>query len=428
MVIGANADLLQVRDFYGADPGQSASINRIEQKIHLLNSLGHLAGANMMQGLLTIGPEGVADRYGDEASRVVLAAEQKRVNHIERAKWEFAWATGRFVLEESGIMTGVEAKALTRSMFSDFLKKYHLPEDRKIQWDYRRQLEMEVRELQSDRTLFNREQGLRPYQPATKTSEGSPSAHEIKELAFLDTKQRLEAIAEDPRASFLPATHREKNLVMTFLDYLDNPEYPLGINNQFFEVVAHAQKVKRAGVKAGVRAVESIVWEVGDYLANASESVQVLLELRAALRGCSPRVTLTETVGDEHAGLAPLIRYMNIREYLKTGTVAGLKRDSLRTAEERRTAEGPGQHKRVHDQYSRPDRTQAFDKYLRKRPSSLTVGEAWPWLDEAISNETMRANFMAQRLGDVAVLGQYLTMQPVTEAAKTSLSVLQEVA
>src|SRR5690606_25709107 len=111
----------------------------------------------------------------------------------------------------------------------------------------------------------NRKNGLRPHAPEAMDS----------------TTERLAAIKGDPRAGFYPKTNSEKVLVLSWLDYLDNPEKPLGIVNQLREVFVRSQgfkprkttapesdspttKKKHFGVPHGVRALESITWEVGD--------------------------------------------------------------------------------------------------------------------------------------------------------------------
>ena len=395
IVASGQTGQMQTREFEGEEI--VAATNRTEQKIQLMNVLGNLAAAKSHDGAASDGAAGaLTERYGSRAPAVASGAKRRANEFKVAATREFERASGMHVLIDSGVATTAEARRITRELFSDFLKKYHLTPSNKESAAYRKQLETEVNQLQTQQSVFNREHNLRPHKKDTKTQEKSDKEPAPISKDTLGTRARMLAIDGDVRAGFLPRSNDEKNKVMAYLDYLDNPNYPLGVNNQLFEVMNHQQRYRRAkpgmpkpirgGGQDAVRAVESIVWELGDYFADANITLQVLRSLEDAMYNASPRLMLHELddVGIGHPGIVRLVRDLDIRLFVTIGKIEVPTGDPLAGTLVRTVASTnrlPGRHKTLYDQYTRPDlgktrKTERLQGYLQSRISSLTVGEA----------------------------------------------------
>src|SRR5690606_16302118 len=103
LVVAEQTGQMHVRDFSDGHDHEGTYIDRVEQKIHLINTLGYLASARSREGLVKTGPEGITDRYGEQASAVVLGAERKRVEFINKAKVSFERAVGMHELIDAGL-------------------------------------------------------------------------------------------------------------------------------------------------------------------------------------------------------------------------------------------------------------------------------------------------------------------------------------
>ncbi len=425
-----------------------AAVDVVEQKLHLINTLGYLAGASMRSGLVRAGQDVLNDRYGDEASKVVTGAENQRVILIKKAKHSFARATGHFTLVDSGLTTETDARRLTTAMFSDFLKKYYGPRHHEALHDYRLQLESEVDSLiashdsESSISMFNRQNGVRNHR-------SDNSVHVIvdygEELEELGTRGRLEAILGDPRAGFIPTTNNEKNQIVSWLDYLDDPEKPLGIINQLREVFVRAQrpskKGRSLGVKYGVRAVESIAWEVGDYLQSASLDLANLQSLRTSVdqdqrptlslyddlhksgsdeQGDSPE----ELFGQDTNGLLTYIQWLDIKEFMEKGNWPGPVASPIVGTEDPPRSlrpkfdSSPGKRKTIFDQYHRPDITEEFKAHIISRAKTITFRDIRSNIDDCISNSERRLDFHNRRFTELAEYDDGPS-SPVREAVNT---------
>lgn len=388
-VFGEHTELVYPRESVANISGEITPVDPVEERLHLINCLSFLAGAKMRDGLVKLGPEGVTDRYGDQASAVVLAAYQRGQEMRIMAQHAFARATG---LQER-IAAGEDparAKAAVREQFSDFLKKYYLGENHyENSRVYRRQLVAEVKAMLENPehkvSLFNHAHGLQPHHDAGVADvEAIPGIS--KELPDLSTRQRLEAILFDPRAGFMAKTHNEKNRVLSWLDYLDNPElYPLGIANQLREVMIHSQSPDKArsirrGAQWGLRAQESIAWEMADCLLDAARQLQNIRRLQTDVADSDAYgATMVDEFGIKHPGYGAWVRHQALSELMGAGVVSGLMADPLKTSERRLKPKqmgdnAPGKHKIILNQFTRPDRHPMFRVYLESVVSSTTVG------------------------------------------------------
>ena len=392
LVVGYYSGQLEVRDFE-EQPTEGWAVPLVERDIHLQNVLTLLGQISLREGFQQAATSGRADlreRYGDRLEETVAGSIAKRGELHKQAKWEFARAFG---LQPDSTQT---EKTAAKHAFTAFRGKFAHQTNAQRRFNYRKKLEQNVRVLQEQRTAQNRASGARPHKAPRKQAD--------PELPKLGTIDRLQALHEDPRAGFLPATHKEKNQVMAFLDYLDNPAYPLGVNNQFFEIHNHQEREKEkqgGAIPGGARALESIIYEFGDYLTQSTHQLEALRDLELRIGECpNPTVSLAEEIGSEHPGYASLVRYIDLATVRDGGQVPGIK-DPLRTKEHRWAAgKEPGKHKTVHDIYTRPDPSETIKDHVAERVQSLTIGQMRQIISEAVTDQELRRSFMAQRLRD----------------------------
>ena len=410
-VISDQAGQIVVRDFN--PPAETdASVSIIERDLHLQNVITNLAAMSMRNGFLSF--DGPAETYGEHAERVRTSVKNQLKVYTAQAKHEFSQASGHTAMLDAGVPE-IQARGITRGLFSDFAKKYYGSRHYKEAQALRHHLANHVEIMQGRAEV---EPAVRPQQLPTAPEMGPKPS-----LAFLNTQERLQAISADPRAAFLPATHREKNTVLTFLDYLDNPAYPRRTADQLIEVFRHQQKPQGAGSREGQRAVESISYELGDFLANAVASHNVLADLQVLINDCpNPYVTLAEEVGDYHAGYGVLQRFLDLSELRDQTRVADLRRDPLRTREFRWAKDGPGKRKAVEDQYTALEPKQAFVKRMNRLTPTITIGQARHMVVEAVNNEEKRALFFQDRLRDLRKLPGRHIFKVVWDVAEATLS------
>ncbi len=389
-----------------------AHVSVIEHHILLQNVITNFARVRQLNGQLKFDDREL--KFGGDPMPAPKRRnyENRRNESAKAGNEAFYRAIGNDALEEMFSWDELRAARATRSqMMSDFMKQYISLKDYVGAQAFRRQLVNTVRVLQEDRhTLYNRTEGKRPHQVLPKN--GPRTETERK----LDTPGRLRAILGDPRAGFLPTTHREKNQVVSYLDYLDNPEYPFGVNNQLLEIFNKSQslltkqKIKRVAEEELIdseRGPESVVYELGNYLMNASDSRRALEELEILLIEMpNTRVTLFEEHENadldlKHPGLAALIRYRELVEYLKTGE-ASIPGDPLRTKEHILKSKGPGKHKDVGDRYTAYHRPDKMEDYIYAEVARTTVGRARMLIGPAIVDQTRRENFMTELLKSIA--------------------------
>lgn len=345
----------------------NASVSWEERNVRLQNVVTLLAHKSMLEGFVSFEVP-ARSSYGERAAVVREVARSQVQQLTLDAKNEFAVAAGHFSLLDSGYKK-TEVQAMTRNLFSDFLKKYYGPKHYKTAQAYRRKLSNDVNLIHSQ-----------PEEPELQL----PSDEGLLSGTVLNNYEKLQAIINDERAGFLPATNREKTQILTLLDYLDKKG---GVANQLIEVFKKSQGfilsdgvVRTAGVREGKRAIESIVYELGDYAGNAVKSHSQLTDLQNKLAEIdNPKLTLGVVLGVDHVGFAPLFRYSVIRELYDKQLPDLLPRseDPMRTVENRWTKEGKGKHKEVTDRYTRentePEITEAKLNYERNKDRKSVV-------------------------------------------------------
>lgn len=410
----------------------------IEQKMHLLNSLGFLAAANSREGFQYVDEAELTRRYGDRAEPVKSSVASKVGELRTKAKISFQFAVGHFALLDAAARNEEfdprVIKRNTRQMFSDFTIQYGFARRHKANYEYRKQLESEIEELanrtEQEYSELNRLHGHRPHNPR-KALATSRDAEELPEK--LSSRERVEAILLDPRAGFLPKTNAEKTRTISWLDYLDDPENPLGIIHQLQEVYIRGENPTRKsdrkpsrhlGSEYGVRSIESLAWEVGDSLLEADRRRQALYDLQTAIKeGQRPTLSLfdalaknseedtdkrLESILEDHIfGLIAFVQYTDILEFVKHGREALGGRDPLSgtayppQSERPKFDPTPGKRKTVYSQYTRPDRGSSMDEHIIMRLKKLTVKELRHGIGDCIGDVEREYLFLNRRLREI---------------------------
>lgn len=266
------------------------------------------------------------------------------------------------------------------------------------------------RKNNAQRTLFKKNltsvaDALKPEQlTIDESSEVSAETVAPVELTRkqerLTTTQKLQALRDDPRAGFLPASHAEKTKALAFLDYMDNPVYPANIAHQFQEVFLRQYKKLDLPREAAAATLTSIGFELGDYFLQARKQALALTDLAARIDECpNPNVTLVEELGDSHPAYAALVRYLDILPVREKGTQITPK-DPLRTKENRGPQLFEGKNKTVEDSYTAETPVPAVRERIVERVHTLTIGELRSASKAAAANEQKRSAFWAARLYD----------------------------
>ncbi len=427
--------------------------NSLEANLHLQNALSGLLKINLLRPFVDI-DEIIETRYADRTDEGRDEIREHSAAKLEvvtkSTKTEFAHAIGHFARISAG-EDPESVKAESRRKFSDFAKKYSGASNNKRAHQLRQSLVQKVREmLSNDRpevearvTEFNRENGLRPH--ALKLEK---KGEKIIKLTPLETRERLLAVQGDPRAGFIPKTNHAKNVVISWLDYLDNPEFPRGIRNQLSEVFTHNQRMieseeqywQTGNTEMALRGLESITWEVGDHAIDAFTSLVKMIELKKDLDDTPGAQTrLADAFPEGHPGLAVLIRHRALKELISTGDVKGLLHPFtiLRTSQDpppsaRPNSNEPGKRKTLLNQFTRPDIRPKFAKYIAQQTEALRVGQVRGELEEVIDDLTNEFNFFRDRLIDILriddtmISRELFDYDQVKHAAQTALNTMSE--
>jgi hypothetical protein len=378
-------------------PSDAIANSLVEHDIQLQNVLYGFSAVNSRMGFGK--RAGDAEIFNSYSVTGVASAEE---NLREKAEMDFKRAFGLFAIEASGLANVKVVTGWADAAYNRFKALYSHPgqpytKSRAELLDF---LEARVRAVQAARTTENRAQSRRPYKLDEETAKPA-----LKVPETLDARARLHALNRDPRAGFLPASNNEKNKVMAFLDYLDNPDYPLGINNQLLEIFNHQARLDRPdNLEVARQAMVSIPYEIGDMLENGLHSLTSLRGLELEVDDCpNPRVPLAELEIDDTLAFAALVRYYDLRAFRDKGVVpAGIK-DPLRGKENRAKAQTlPGKNKTVEDSYTATEPATAITEHIDEAVENLTVGKTRKLVSEAVADQEMRVAFMADRLRDMA--------------------------
>lgn len=395
-----------VRDFSESGP----AVNLLERNIRLQNVLDLLKEKQRLENYRwVLGRDTDLDEEVRAARVESTSASIKNVT--KHTKEQFAHAAGMYALIDSGVDEHT-ARRTTRRAFSDFLRKGSGIRNSEKAEALRGSLEERYPIIEATTPIDF------PIHEDVTTAEETPGTSTVSRERRA-AREDIMRIRSDDRAGFLPATHQEKNLVLPWLDYLNNPDRPRGVWHQLEEVFAHQQKHKH-GVDGGVQALRSIVYEVTDYAGNAKTSVQALEDLQTRIDDLVHyRYSLAEEFGDTHDAYAVLARHMDITGLLHQNPRSTA--DIMKTKVIRWEHEGPSKHKRIEDQYTTDAPTEAYQKRIEAIAETRIV-EVRPALTAALLSERRRASFYTARLEEIvlhAPRSRY--MQDVTRIAQDAL-------
>lgn len=218
----------------------------------------------------------------------------------------------------------------------------------------------------------------------------------------LTDQEKLQAILEDDRAGFMPTTDIEKNLVLTYLHYLDNPnEFPLGPMNQLLEVVRfHIKHAPgKAGVELGTSAARRITHIFGDFLDQSMSQIEQLKMTATLLHETpNPSLSIGTALNSEMLGAIPLLRYVDLTDFMTGKKEFSFK--PLLSRHHARKVDGK-EVDQIEDPYTGP-RSKVLNTYLKKRMVQVRVGEARVIIDDAITDQDRRAAFHRRVLEELA--------------------------
>ena len=216
---------------------------------------------------------------------------------------------------------------------------------------------------------------------------------------ILTDVDKIEALTGDSRAGFYPATNLEKNMALALIDYVGNHEYPAGIATQLQEVYKRQERI--LSKEDARQALRSITYEMGDFLTQAMQQSEALSELNSIVRHCyNPRVGLVQEAGQNHASFAPLVRYMDIREYVSNNNNEDVAL-ALKTVKNKNHATDE-KHKTIEDIYTGENTSEEIKKYIASKVGFLTIGAVRSLVTDANQDQKKRKEFWTDRVRETS--------------------------
>lgn len=417
-------------DQHVVEPGQDPySVDLAERAIWLGRALDDIAQATIRDAFA--GNEQARRKYGGRADAAAQGAIENAAKFRQDARFAFERGAGYIALIDVAPMSKTdELRAEAAKSFRNFAEGVGDESGKK------KSIKLIREELQRS-ILFgvtnqNRAKGERPHKPEDLFSEA-----EAEDERGLPTREKLILIAEDPRAGFIPTTNHEKNLVTTYLDYLDNPEFPLGPQNQLIEVVNFQLKHHGTGLgkEYGDQAGRSIAYAFSDFYEQATTQLKDLEEVAELLHEINnPNLSLIVGLEMNVLKAIPLIRFMDLAKHRATGETSYMykgqevspKFDVLRSRRNEAAATGE-RNKVMQDPYTGTDpktgkRPDAVTKWLMKRTEQIRVGEVRDLIAEAIVDQRRRQMFHEIILKDFAA--QKTDMSQLAEARRVARATL----
>jgi len=281
---------------------------------------------------------------------------------------------------------------------------------------------------------------------------------EPTELPMLGTLEQLRVLYHDSRARFLPTTNMEKNWALSLLDYIDilEPDAPLRAPiaghrgrtaGQMQEVFKHQAKrhwkkydqapesydrseIRQSAIEDGQRAMKSIAFVFGDFLANAKVQRDALWQFESDLKECpNPAISLAEELGTEHKGLAPFVRFYDLAEFRRQGRVPVLGLDPLKTKVVRQDVDEPDRNKYIEDQYTTADPDDAISERIQYLSNAITIGAIRNSVvcrnvnlaSAALTDQQNRLSFWTKRLREAR---NHAAAKPIAERVFANLGIV----
>jgi hypothetical protein len=219
----------------------------------------------------------------------------------------------------------------------------------------------------------------------------------------LDTQEKLRALQDDPSAGFLPFSHLEKSTATEMLDYLgDRRRYPAGLGNRLQEI--YLRNRRDIGDAEARRAMFSLAYVYGDFALNAAQQHAYLSRLEEELRDdhFNPGVTIADDFPDGHAGLAAVVRFVDVRS-VRDEAHQRTTYDPLKVSQRRTIAAQSGDaaaHKQVGDRYTVDEQPAEVEQRILTFLEQTRVAELRALVPEVQANEARRLAFWTERLRD----------------------------
>lgn len=386
-----------------------------ERNLHLQNVLQYMVDISMLRSDLNLDRNKIVQTQGSKDTKPRLLIQKELKNLVHNFDSEFAEAVGEAQLLNSGLEKR-EVRNIVSRLKTDFILNFRLPKNAIELQDY-------LTSLRTNYDIYTSEQ------VNTVNAKEVPSRNISNEFRYPDKLAKLERfniVRSDPRAGFLPFTNQEKNIVLTFLSYLDDPHYPGGVNDQLMEVFRHQQKIEKQDWRDGVRALESKAYELGDFLDNAIRSYKAMLGLSIQIQDCpNPRVSLCEEIEDATDGIAAFARYHDLQLYINGKTIPKFNRDPTRTKIDRISESETGKRKVVEDRYTTKNREEEFSQRIDQFSKTMTIGDSRKLVIEALENENVRMNFYINLLKQIEYLPASRFFNQVKQIGEQALRSLE---
>jgi hypothetical protein len=139
-------------------PGEKAAavniVERDQRLVEVLRAFGKISQKRGLAKAIVTPPRDMelVNRWGVNTDERVAGALRNADDAEKAAKWPFAFATGRYVVVESGLLTNEGAVELADEMFNDYLGKYAGPGDNQVARD------AEIRRLEQHSKAFSKAQ------------------------------------------------------------------------------------------------------------------------------------------------------------------------------------------------------------------------------------------------------------------------------
>ncbi len=288
-----------------------------------------------------------------------------------------------------------------------------------------------ARELWSD--LLNQHMGVGADRPNVQEPVEVP---EVEKVPGLSTREKLIILAEAENAGFLPTTNEEKNMVVTYLDYIKSQKFELGTQSQLVEVGNFHGKHHgyAAALEFAKQAGRSIAFEFADWHRQASTQLVDLLDVDRLLSDVdNPNLSLAVALNSEMQRAIPLVRFMDLSQLRASGKVeheAGDETvsphfDVLRTRRNKNSEYiVPGMNKVLEDPYTAEERSKVVTKWLKTRMMQIKVGDVRSTIKDAILDQTNRVALHGLILQDLAV--EVADSEILQEASKVARTVLRK--
>lgn len=393
------------------DPNPGPSVNLIERRQNLIKALILKSEANQLTGALK---EDKNSKSLGRNSQAIKGARHRdavlaRRNRLEdRAVQYFYDAVGKTAMDGAiaeGKFTYDESEPYYDLWRTSFFHRYGQAGEQ-----FQSARESRIKAFKAEIKMLSEPP---TWLPAPKNVDA-----EVEKDTGLSPDERMNAVIKDHRAGFLTATKMESSQILDMLDYLDNPKYPLGINNKLLEFVHYQHRLNRKFKKEGTpekatdpnKGPESLVYVLADFLTDASTQLVNLRDLEAQLERSigRPSLTIEEEAREglifiDHPGLVDLVKHRDLKSYAKTGRGVVFEDPTVSLESRFLPPEaGPGRHKFIFDPFNTPRKDDAAKGLIKQAARSMTLGEARKLLREDLTMQQRRQTFIFNILESIA--------------------------